>query len=210
MKVALSGGWDSYYQEVIEIDDAQDAYVDVSSWRGFAEGANPIFVQIIVEDPGASATVSELSFRNVAPNLTNPPQEIRWRETFDTVHSWTTYQSVATTNDIGTAELYQSGNNEWGKFWTYAGRMDVDLYRYLNVVIADVNGIAKIAVSGEYDTDYWEPLSVTSSGTYQIDLASWPGNRLGNNEVFVQLIVEGQNAHTEFDEIAISRVMSQI
>jgi hypothetical protein len=205
-KIAVSGPWDEDYQEVIGTSHPGEYQFDLAAWPGNRVGTEDLFIQLIVQEEGASATYDQVSIRSSPPELVNLPPEVTWDDDMNDVSDWGTWHATFIAEPLGAATLTEDGPDASGKAWAYAGTLDADQYRYLRVTVASLTATARVAVSGPWDNDYWEVLTIDKAGVYSIDISPWPGNRLGPEELFVQLIVAGEGAAATFDSVSLASV----
>ncbi|HBA85709.1 MAG TPA: hypothetical protein DCZ95_16630 [Verrucomicrobia bacterium] len=128
-----------------------------------------------------------------------------WVEGLRDVSDWTSHNCALTSSTDGRATQVENGPDVWGKSWSYVGCIDVGICRYAVVNLSAVNGIAKFALSGPNDADYQEFASFTQPGRYWIDVSGWIGNDPGAEEVFAQLVLDGDNSSATYERLSLGR-----
>ena len=189
--LALAGPGSSDYQEMLTIQSPGQYIVDVSSWAGNGSGAEDVYVVLAIAGANASVRCKEIKLGRV----------VEWKANMDSSSPWECYNATVKAAANGTLFLSNKVSTTWGKSWTYAGPVDVSSCKKLTVTMPVVAATAKVALSGPNDADYTEFLAITEPGTYSVLVSNWAGNVEGSEDVFVQLITEGQSA-----EIACSQI----
>ena len=106
-----------------------------------------------------------------------------------------------------TAVLEENGPDVWGKAWYDLGMVDLTELGQLHVTVGEFSGESTIlALSGAYDANYTEFLSVTNAGDYAVDVTSWAGNVPGEEQVFLQFIIVGEGAAARYTRILLEQV----
>jgi hypothetical protein len=191
--LALAGPNSSDYEEMLTIQNPGRYVVDVSSWIGNESGTEEVYILLLPTGAGANVQCNEIKLGRV----------VEWSANMNCLSQWDNYN--ATVRAAGYNSFVQSNNMSvsWGKSWTYAGQVDVSSCKKILVTIPFIVGTAKVALSGPNDDEYTEYLTITEPGTYSAVVNNWEGNVEGSEDVFVQLIAEGQNAEIRYSEVTL-------
>ncbi|MFH0879656.1 MAG: choice-of-anchor Q domain-containing protein, partial [Lentisphaerota bacterium] len=194
-KVALSGPGDSDYREFLRLTAPGRYATNVITWQGNRADAEDVYAQLIIEGQNGSATYNDLWLR----------PSVFWAAEMTNVGGWYNWRAGLAANGDGTATQTENGTNTWGKSWTRIGYVDLSTWKYLRVRIKSLTAFCKVAISGSSDANYQEFLETCASGEYVLNLSTWIGNQAGVEDVYLQLVVEGDGASVVYDDVTLER-----
>ncbi|HBA85876.1 MAG TPA: hypothetical protein DCZ95_17470 [Verrucomicrobia bacterium] len=192
--VALAGPNSSAYEEMMVIQNPGQRIVDISNWLGNGPGAEELYVLLIPVGENAFVSFKEIRLGRMTDWKANMNDASQW-DNYNTTVRAAGYSTLTQSNDVSAAS--------WGKSWTYAGQVDVSSCKKLSVTIPALAGTAKVALSGPNDANYTEYLTITEPGEYSTIVTNWEGNTEGSEDVYLQLVAEGQSAEVYYSKVSI-------